>query len=117
MDCYVVETGEKRRFAVGSDCINKAFMAWNGKVPTEFERQKRAAARLKREARKLAKRQSEIALVRKAIEERAEEFVRVPHPRQHMAEQGRTMLDYLKFCLENRSCQNAVSYLEEKETA
>jgi len=97
MFCYVVESSDGKRFEVGCDCINKA--GDSGLIRAYKTSPKHRAIEAERRRELDQKKRAELdALL-------ADESVRVklksrPHPREDLAKQGRTLLDFIHTSLD-----------------
>lgn len=97
MNIFVIETAEKRRFGVGSDCIMKAGMP--AKELTAVQRAVRSHQAQLRDARKVAKGEAAREELKSLLEANSYRFSVLPHP----SIPSKTLLDYFNYCSERSS--------------
>jgi hypothetical protein len=104
--------GGTPRAGSSCDCIHKA--GDRGLI-----QQIAAAERKLRDAKNAAARERKHAKLVKRVAEAKEKLPTVrgtlaeqPHPNTYYAEQGRTLLDYVNWCLENGAGEKAAAYIE-----
>jgi hypothetical protein len=109
---FWVRSADGNEFKVGCDCIHKA--GDRGLI-----QQIAAAERKLRDAKNAAARERKHAKLVKRVAEAKEKLPTVrgtlaeqPHPNTYYAEQGRTLLDYVNWCLENGAGEKAAAYIE-----
>lgn len=99
-------------FKVGSDCVHKTGDRGLIRQISEAERKlrdvKNAAAKLRKNERKEKRIAAAIAIlptVRRTLASK-------PHPNSYFAAEGRTLLDYVGWCLDNRAGEMAARIIE-----
>lgn len=93
----IVQTGDGKRWGVGSDCIEKTGLPV--KELTALEKAKRAHQKKLREARKSKKGEAAREEIRRLMVERGDEMRRIKHP----ARADMTLEDYARFTLQYSS--------------
>lgn len=109
INIFVIETGEGRRFGVGSDCIAKVGLP--EKIMTTVKRAELKLAKANRDALG-NKKNAELQIL---IANNQDKFKAMPHPNKYHAEHGKTYLDWLNYSYTNKKLTNtrASSLLKE----
>lgn len=109
---FWVRSADGREFKVGCDCIYKT-------RDTSLIKQISVAERKLRDAKNAAAKASKAERVAQRIEAARAKLPSVsgtlaskPHPNSYYAGQGRTLLDYVNWCLENRGGLTAAYIIE-----
>jgi hypothetical protein len=114
---FWVESSDSKTFKVGCDCIRKTGDAGLIKQISAAERKlrdvKNAAARVRKAERIAARVEAAMSLLPTIVARLSEK----PHPTPYFASEGRTLLDYVKWCLENRAGEKAASIIESEAAA
>lgn len=94
MNIYIVQTGEGKRLGVGSDCIEKVYVAGEFDNLSAFEcelrKRRREKARAQRESKSLSI-EKEVKAVAFA---NGDVLATIPHPNEYRAKQGDTFQSY-----------------------
>lgn len=102
MNIYIVQTGEGKRYGVGSDCIQKVHQAGEFDNMSTFERElrqhKRDSARIQRK-NKAAKIEQEVKSILFA---HGGILATIPHPNQFRANRGDTFQNYTDWYLSTK---------------
>ena len=109
----------------GASTIHKFELAGLGKAPFEFtgevteetgsssaERKLRDVKNAAAKQRKKSKKESRIASATEKLPTVCGKLASQPHPNSHFAAQGRTLLDYVNWCLENHAEEKACEVIE-----
>ena len=111
---FWVKSSDGKEFKVGCDCIHKTgdrgLILQIAKAERELRDKKNAAAKA-RKAERLAIRVENAKAILPTI---AGTLASKPHPSSYFADQGSTLLDYVKWCFENRAGDKA-SFIIENE--
>lgn len=106
------ESSDGKVFKVGCDCIHKIGDRGLVKQISAAERQlrdkKNAAARERKKAKKIARLESaraKLPTIRGTLASQ-------PHPHEYHASQGKTLLDYVEWCLVNHGEERACDVIE-----
>jgi hypothetical protein len=95
VDNYIVQTGERKVFAVGSECINKVHTEGDFSNISDFERQLRKVKREKGRATREKTRQRVLAEVTATVQANKEMLVGTQNPRGY----GGSLWDYCEWYL------------------
>lgn len=98
MDCYIIQTGEGRKFGVGSDCIRKISFDGGFSNLSEFEKELRATKRKKGQERRELKRLELKAESEMLVNKNAAQLKTIPAPEKTRSV---TMFDYCSWYLGN----------------
>ncbi len=110
---FWVESADKRSFKVGCDCIHKAGDAGLIRQISKAERELRDKKNKAAKVRKAEKLTARVQAAKAKLPTVAGTLASQPHPSSYFAKEGRTMLDYVKWCLENHAEEKA-SFIIEK---
>lgn len=109
---FWVQSSDAKTFKVGCDCIHKTedagLIQQISKAERELRDQKNKAAKA-RKAERLAVR---VTAAKTKLETVRGSLSSKPHPNSYFAEQGRTLLDYVNWCLANRAEEKACAVIE-----
>ena len=109
---FWVESADRKEFKVGCDCIHKTgdrgLIQQISKAERELRDKKNAVAKV-RKAEKLA---SRIVNAKAILPSVAGTLASQPHPSNYFADQGRTLLDYVNWCFDNRAGDKASFIIE-----
>ncbi len=100
------------RFKVGCDCIHKSGDAGLIKLISAAERKLRDAKNAAAKERKAARLEARVAAAVAILPTVRGRLAANPHPSPYFAKEGRTQLDYVNWCLENRAGEKAAIYIE-----
>lgn len=109
----VVETGEKRRFGVGSDCILKAGLPVQ--ELTKLQKAERERQKELRAARKVKKGNAARETLTDLIMSQGEVLAKLPHPTEYRAKLGDSLKDYANWIVDNSNDGGVVIALKKIE--
>lgn len=106
------ESADKKVFGVGCDCIQKHGDRGLIKLISSAEKAIRDARNAKAKERKIAKLAARVEKAKEKLPTIQGKLASLPHPNQYFASQGRTLLDYVNWCFENRAADKACVIIE-----
>jgi len=109
---FWLRSADQKEFKVGCDCIHKAGDRGLIKQIAAAERKLRDAKNQAAKARREAKKESRIASAKSNLPSVRGALASRPHPSSYFANQGRSLLDYVLWCFDNRAGEKAAVYIE-----
>lgn len=109
---FWVSSADGREFKVGCDCIHKTGDRGLIQQISAAERKLRDAKNLAAKARKAAMLSARIDEATRLLPSVVSTLASQKHPNQYFADQGKTLLDYVRWCFENRAGEKACSIIE-----
>lgn len=109
---FWVNSSDGKTFKVGCDCIHKTGDRGLIQQISVAERKLRDAKNAAAKARKAERLASRVDAAKKLLPAVQGTLVSKPHPNQYFADQGKTLLDYVGFCFENRAADKACFIIE-----
>lgn len=109
---FWVESADAKVFKVGCDCIHKTEDRGLIKQISVAERKLRDAKNKAAKDRKTAKLASRVEKAKETLSSVRGTLASKPHPSQYFADQGRTLLDYVQWCFDNRAADKACFIIE-----
>lgn len=109
---FWVESSDKKTFKVGCDCIHKTEDAGLLRQISVAERKLRDAKNAAAKERKKARLAARVKAASEKLNRVRGTLANRPHPNEYYAGQGRTMLDYVNWCLLNRAEEKACAAIE-----
>lgn len=111
--CFQIASADGKRFAVGSDCVEKTDTSkLRVVVASEMRKMKREKARIYR-----AEKQKRDAVtceeIRAEYEAAAAKLQSEPHPYEYMAEKGYTLGGYFDFCVKQSEPTKRLKYMRQ----
>ncbi len=109
---FWVRSADSKEFKVGCDCIHKTGDRGLIQQISVAERKLRDVKNAAAKARKLERLNVRIAAAREKLSSVRGTLSSQKHPNSYYAEQGKTMLDYVNWCLENGAGERAAFIIE-----
>lgn len=109
---FWVRSADGKKFKVGCDCIHKTGDRGLIQQISAAERKLRDAKNAAAKARKKQRVEERIAAARAKLPSVAGRLSSDPHPNSYYAGEGKTMLDYVRWCLENGAGERAAFIIE-----
>jgi hypothetical protein len=109
---FWVESADHKTFKVGCDCIHKTGDRGLIQQISIAERKLRDAKNAAAKARKAAKLAERMASAKAILPTVCGAIASQPHPNSYLADQGKTLLDYVNWCFENRAADKACVIIE-----
>lgn len=106
------ESTDGNKFAVGCDCIHKIGDRGLIKQISRVEREMRDAKNKIARERKAARKADRIEAAIKTLPTVRGILAEQPHPFKGFADEGKTLLDYVRFCLDNSAGERAAAIIE-----
>ena len=110
---FWVLSADGKQFKVGCDCIHKTGDAGLIKQISVAERKLRDAKNARAKERKRAKLAERITAAKTKLPTIAGKLASEVHPNPYWASQGKTMLDYVSWCLANHAEERAAIIIEQ----
>ena len=111
---FWVRSADGNEFKVGCDCIHKTGDRGLIQQISAAERKLRDAKNAAAKVRKAAKLAARIEAAQAKLPAVRGTLASKPHPSTYFADQGKTLLDYVNWCFENRAGDKA-SFIVERE--
>ena len=111
---FWVRSADNKKFKVGCDCIHKTGDHGLIQQISVAERKLRDAKNATAKARKAERLAVRIKAAKAKLPEVRGTLASQPHPNQYYAGQGKTLLDYVYWCLENKSGEERAAIVIEK---
>lgn len=109
---FWVRSSDGLEFKTGCDCIHKTGDRGLIQQISAAERKLRDVKNAAARDRKIARLNARIAAARTILPTVEGRLASQPHPTSYFAGQGRTLLDYVNWCLENRAYEKACFIIE-----
>ena len=109
---FWVRSADSKEFKVGCDCIHKTGDRGLIQQISVAEHKLRDVKNAAAKARKLERLNVRIAAAREKLSSVRGTLSSQKHPNSYYAEQGKTMLDYVNWCLENGAGERAAFIIE-----
>lgn len=109
---FWVRSADGREFKVGCDCIHKTGDAGLIQQISAAERKLRDAKNAAAKARKAERLAQRIEAAKAKLPSVRGALTSHPHPNRFFADQGKTLLDYVSWCLENNAGDRAAFIIE-----
>jgi hypothetical protein len=109
---FWVTSADGKTFKVGCDCIHKTGDRGLIQQIAKAERELRDAKNKAAKERKAARLAGRVELAKIRLKSVCGTIASQPHPNQYLADQGKTLLDYVWFCFENRAAERACFIIE-----
>ena len=109
---FWVKSADGNTFKTGCDCIHKTGDAGLIRQISAAERKLRDLKNTAAKAKKAAKLAARIEAAKAKLPSVCGRLAEQPHPNSYFAEQGKTLLDYVRWCLENRAGATACFIIE-----
>lgn len=109
---FWVASTDGKEFKVGCDCIHKTDDAGLIQQISVAERKLRDAKNLAAKTRKAEKLALRVNAAKEKLPSVCGTLASQPHPNTYFAEQGKTLLDYVNWCFENRAGDRAATIIE-----
>lgn len=109
---FWVRSADGKEFKVGCDCIHKTEDRGLIQQISLAERKLRDVKNVAAKARKKAKIEARIEAAKAKLPSVRGDLTSRPHPNTYYAEQGKTLLDYVNWCLGNRAGEKAAFIIE-----
>jgi hypothetical protein len=114
---FWVRSADGREFKVGCDCIHKTGDRGLIQQISAAERKLRDAKNAKARERKAARAAERLAKALEVLPSVRGTLASQPHPTAYFAADGRTLLDYVNWCLENGAGDRAATVIEQAARA
>lgn len=108
VNMFRIESADGKQFKVGCECVKKTGDSGLIKVVSEDKKKLETA---RRRARKLAKEDADKQFYFQHRKSSCPKAAAQPHPNKHLAQRGKTMLDYIDFLAATRKWDQAVFHL------
>ena len=112
---FWVRSADGKEFKVGCDCIHKTGDRGLIQQISAAERKLRDLKNAAAKARKVARLAERVEAAKAALPNVRGKLSEQPHPSKYFAEQGRTLLDYVNWCFENRAAERACFIIEKED--
>ena len=99
-DCYRIKSSDGKEFVVGCDCVAKLSRSNNSKSDPIIDAVRKEANKIKT-ARRHERENAKIESGKLMIEANAERIAGIPHPVKSRAERGETLLDQVRWYMQN----------------
>lgn len=109
---FWVRSADGKKFKVGCDCIHKTGDAGLIQQISAAERKLRDKKNAAAKARKAERLAARIQAAKEKLPSVRGTLASKPHPTSYFADQGRTLLDYVDWCFENRASERACVIIE-----
>lgn len=109
---FWVRSAAGNEFKVGCDCIHKTGDRGLIQQISAAERKLRDAKNAAAKARKIAKLTQRIEAAKTLLPTVIGTLASIPHPSSYFADQGKTLLDYVRWCFANSAGERAAVYIE-----
>ncbi len=109
---FWVKSSCGKTFKVGCDCIHKTEDAGLIQQISKAERQLRDKKNAAVKAKKQERIASRVAKAKEVLPSIRGTLASQPHPSRHFADQGKTLLDYVRWCLDNNAGEKASFIIE-----
>ena len=110
---FWVRSSDGNVFKVGCDCIHKTDDRGLIQQISAAERKLRDKKNAAAKARKQERREVRIAAAKDMLPAVRGTLASQPHPNRFYADQGKTLLDYVNWCLDNRAGEKAAIIIEQ----
>ncbi len=110
---FWVRSSDGNEFKVGCDCIHKTGDRGLIQQIAVAERKLRDAKNKAAKVRKMARLAERINTALAILPTVRGKLAEKPHPSQYFAAEGRTLLDYVQWCLDNRAGEKAAFIIEQ----
>jgi hypothetical protein len=110
---FWVRSADGREFKTGCDCIHKTGDAGLIQQISTAERKLRDAKNAAARARKADRLAERIEVARGMLPAIRSKLAEQPHPNSYYAAAGKSLLDYVTWCLDNRAGDKAASVIEQ----
>lgn len=109
---FWVSSSDGKEFKVGCDCIHKSGDRGLIQQISKAERALRDAKNKAAKERKAERLAVRVAAAKQKLPTVQGLLLSRPHPNQYFADQGKTLLDYVNWCFENRAGDKAAFIIE-----